>query len=40
MPFTMGAGLRWFDEVGPLDLERIGAVAGDGADHLRYRVLR
>lgn len=40
MPFTMGAGLRWFDEVGPLDLERIGAVAGEGADHLRYRVLR
>lgn len=40
MPFTMGDGLRWWDGVGPLELERIGAIAGDGADHLRYRVLR
>jgi dihydrofolate reductase len=40
MPFTMAAGARWCDEVGPLDLERIGAIAGEGADHLRYRVLR
>ncbi|HEX7134894.1 MAG TPA: dihydrofolate reductase family protein [Iamia sp.] len=40
MPFTMATGLRWFDEVGPLELERIGVVAGEGTDHLRYRVVR
>ena len=38
LPFVMGTGLHWFD--GPLDLERIGAMAGEGADHLRYRVRR
>jgi dihydrofolate reductase len=40
MPFTMGTGLRWSDGVGPLELTRVSAIAGDGADHLRYRVLR
>ncbi len=40
MPFTLPGGLPWWDGVGPLDLERIGAVAGEGADHLRYRVRR
>ncbi|HEU5152637.1 MAG TPA: dihydrofolate reductase family protein [Iamia sp.] len=40
LPFTMGEGLRWWDGVGPLDLERVEATAGEGADHLRYRVLR
>jgi len=39
-PFVLPGGQRWWDEVGPLDLERIGAVAGEGADHLRYRVVR
>lgn len=39
-PFTLPGGQRWWDEVGPLELERIGAVAGEGADHLRYRVVR
>jgi dihydrofolate reductase len=38
MPFTMGAGLRWSDDVGQLDLERISCTAGEGTDHLRYRV--
>lgn len=40
LPFTMGDGLRWWDGVGALDLERLGSISGEGADHLRYRVLR
>ncbi len=39
LPFVIPGGQRWWDAVGPLDLERIGAVAGGNADHLRYRVL-
>lgn len=40
MPFTMGEGVRWCDDVGPLELERVSAIAGAGADDLRYRVVR
>lgn len=40
MPFTLPGGLRWFDDVGPLDLERLETVPGNGTDHLRYRILR
>lgn len=40
MPFTLPGGLRWSDGIGPLDLERISAIAGEGTDHLRYRVVR
>ena len=40
LPFTLPGGLRWCDGVGPLDLARVGAIAGEGADHPRYRVLR
>lgn len=39
-PFTIPGGQRWWDDVGPLDLERISCLAGEGADHLRYRVVR
>jgi dihydrofolate reductase len=41
MPFLMGRGTRLFGDLDRhVDLERIHAVEGDGATHLRYRVLR
>ena len=39
-PFTLGAGVRLFDGVPPLNLEQLESRAAASVTHLRYRVLR
>jgi dihydrofolate reductase len=39
-PFTLGAGTRVFDGVGPLRLEQVSSRAATNVTHLTYRVLR
>ena len=39
-PFTLGAGVRLFDGVPPLNLEQLDARSTPSVTHLRYRVLR
>ncbi|UNX53470.1 dihydrofolate reductase family protein [Georgenia sp. TF02-10] len=39
VPFTLGAGVRLFDDVPPLDLEQVYARASSSVVHVTYRVL-
>ena len=36
----LGAGVRLFDGIGPLDLEQVRVIESIGVTHVRYRVAR
>lgn len=38
VPYTLGAGVRLFDGVPPLDLEQLGARSAGAVLHVTYRV--
>jgi dihydrofolate reductase len=42
IPILLGAGRRFFDNLGPapIELERIGLIEAPGVTHLRFRVVR
>jgi hypothetical protein len=42
VPSLLGEGVRFFDNVGPgqIELERIRVVEAPGVTHLRFRVVR
>lgn len=42
VPYLLGAGVRYFDHLGPepIELERVSVVEGNSVTHLRYRVVK
>ncbi|GAA3530211.1 hypothetical protein AFL01nite_00210 [Aeromicrobium flavum] len=38
-PVLLGGGVRLLDEIGPVTLEQVRVIEGDGVAHVRYRLV-